>query len=180
MLRKFTYFQPGFDRGRNYSVKWAICCLGAHHGEICPSASEVRSLGGYPLPPSPPMPSTPVDEGVRSAWTRDMWSGPPWFLGPGGAAAKDNSLHVMVLGKGLGMASNMSSKSSSRYWDFVCLFVGFVFVLVLNAFKGIVSSLSETIPPKWLSLALAGKPLLDSLKQEIGEERMWLQQGLFK
>lgn len=53
-------------------------------------------------------------------------------------------------------------------------FCGFFVVVafVFNAFEHILSSLSESIPPKWLSLALAGKLLLNSLKQEIDEERM--------
>ena len=64
------------------------------------------------------------------------------------------------------MASNMNYKKQLLIVEFlfVCLWLC-VCLFVFNAFECILSSLSEIIPPKWLSLALAGKPLLSSLKQ---------------
>lgn len=59
------------------------------------------------------------------------------------------------------MAFNMNSKKQLLIVEVFLFVVLFVF----NAFECILSSSSETIPPKWLSLALAGKSLLNSLKQ---------------
>lgn len=62
------------------------------------------------------------------------------------------------------MASNMKCKKQLLIVEIFFVVCGFVF-FVFNAFEGILFSLSETIPPKWLSLAQAGKLLLNSLKQ---------------
>lgn len=142
------------------SNDWATCHLGTHCGEICPPASEVQSLGSrYPQARAQHTCWRGCEK-CLSCW-HVIWAA---FISPARSSScwgqqlalhgfGERGLWVWLL-----TWTAKSSFSLLRFFLFVVLFV-------FNVFECILSSSWETIPPKWLSLALAGKSLLNSLKQ---------------
>lgn len=149
------------------SNDWAFCHLGTHCGKICPPASVVQSLGGGPPDPLTAPGLCPAHLLAR-VWEALSCCHVIWaaFISQARRSScwgQQLALHGFREGVG-SMASNMKCKKQLLIVEIFFVVCGFVF-FVFNAFEGILFSLSETIPPKWLSLAQAGKLLLNSLKQ---------------